>query len=724
MIQKVKRVIEFYLGYKCNLRCKYCLTDKLKDKENGVDELRGVIEKHPENIDYIIISGGEPTLFKDTVIDIIRTFDKYKFNIVTNGTNLQDIIDIYNIDKNRVMITVSWDGHINDRGFDSYNTMKTLYDMGALDGLSMVISNTSYKYLSETFTILKNEFPKILLHNKMEINIAKMNVELYDIDYDILRDQLAKMIRIHPDCKLFADVKRRCVDLFSFSTECFYMHEGVLYDNGCVERIDNKDVLTYFEVCDTCPNTECKGRMCPMTLDTIGVKKDELRTCSYCKIQDVIHEVKTDYLNESYWNNKKKNFKNMEFILTTGCNLACKYCFQPHDIHNNFTVMSKEIVDKSFDEFIVNRTKDVNELMLFGGEPILPQTLDIRNYILDKMEKTPVKLIIVTNGYHLDENEKKWYQRLKHIAAGVGVQYSMDTIPSINDIYRVNKAGQGVFDKVFSNLKEVSQIIGINNIGINSVSTIENLPYLADWGEFITKNILGKYCNNFSLRFDQSRVDKMTDEEIKIVEDSFNKVIEYYESGRIDPVLIRTFFNMVKSEGYDKEYLLPGCEMCSKGVTVDPKGRVIPCHLFMSTDDEEMDELTIKNMITGEFNPDFRNIMDYCGSKYILKGIDKYCGDCDCLWECVKCKGAQIKNGAIENPLPFTCQINTLRHKIKINKLGHRFDAFTEKERDQFIQDFEDLRALIQSNELDKATEANIAELLLDMEKIYKERMW
>ena len=722
MIRKEPRVIEFYVGSKCNLRCEYCDIDKSLDIVNGVEKLRPIIEKYSNSVDIVIISGGEPTLYKNEVMSIVKEFRNMKFNIVTNGTNLNDILDIFNVDTNRVLITVSWDGHINDRGFDSYDTIKHLYSIDALDSISMVISNGNYKYIEKTINTIKNEFPRILLHEKLIVDLARISDDKYDIDLNILKDQLNKLIRIYPSCKLFSSKNDLCQDLFEFKTECFSMHNGILYEKGCIERIENDVYVEYTKMCQSCKNTECRARMCPMTVDIVGVNPINMHNLSYCKIHDIIHQVKEEYNNEVYWNDKKDKLINVELILTTGCNLRCKYCFQPHNIHNNYKVMTNSIVDKVFDEFIY-KNKNVRELMLFGGEPILPQTLSVRQHILEKIKSTDLSLIIVTNGYNLSEDEINWYKLAKQQCKNISVQFSIDTIKNINDKYRVNVSGKGVFDVVLENLKTVSKIVGVNNVGINSVATTDNLPYLADWGSFITSNILHKYCNNFSLRFDQSRPYKMSKSEISIVKDSFNKVIDYYEKGRIDPSIIRAFFNMVKSDEFDRDYLIPGCEMCSKGVTIDPSGRVIPCHLFMSDNELDMKDYIIRDMNTGLFTENFKDIVNICGGKYIMKGIDKYCGDCECQWECVKCKGAQLKNGSISTPLQFTCKINTVRHEIEKERLGERFKPFTDKERVEFINDIKSLESEIHF-ENDPTVQEEFIKILHDVRQVAKERMW
>lgn len=93
----------------CNLKCKKCdYINMLKNKDLRYiifDEVFDVIEKYIEYIDNIIISGGEPLLFRNEMLRIVYFAKKHKKGvwIYTNlFRNVDDIID----DVNKVVVDV------------------------------------------------------------------------------------------------------------------------------------------------------------------------------------------------------------------------------------------------------------------------------------------------------------------------------------------------------------------------------------------------------------------------------------------------------------------------------------------------------------------------------------------------------------------------------------------------------------------------------------------
>lgn len=79
----------------CNFRCGWCHNGGLLnpspefDTKNVLDDL--LINQR--NINHVVISGGEPTIHSQQLIDFIRKLKKYRFNVKldTNGSN-PDII--------------------------------------------------------------------------------------------------------------------------------------------------------------------------------------------------------------------------------------------------------------------------------------------------------------------------------------------------------------------------------------------------------------------------------------------------------------------------------------------------------------------------------------------------------------------------------------------------------------------------------------------------------
>ena len=137
------------------------------------------------------------------------------------------------------------------------------------------------------------------------------------------------------------------------------------------------------------------------------------------------------------------------------CNLRCRYCFYD-DVSNSRACknmgllsheMAKELIEKAF-----AATEDGGSIhFLFqGGEPTLAG-LDFFRFFLETersmQRKISVFHSIQTNGICLDE---EWASFFKTNSFLVGV--SLDGTRENHDLYRMDAAGQGTWDKVTSTI--------------------------------------------------------------------------------------------------------------------------------------------------------------------------------------------------------------------------------------------------------------------------------
>ncbi len=139
-------------------------------------------------------------------------------------------------------------------------------------------------------------------------------------------------------------------------------------------------------------------------------------------------------------------------ILTSDCNLQCKYCFGEslddfdedfgNDIEIDYDLPRNLNYDlELLDKFCRQDPECV--LTFYGGEPLMqPEKL---RQIMDKV--TPKHYMIQTNGLLLDKLEPKYINRFHTILA------SIDGEEALTDHYR----GNGTFRKVINNLKLIKQ---------------------------------------------------------------------------------------------------------------------------------------------------------------------------------------------------------------------------------------------------------------------------
>ncbi len=139
-------------------------------------------------------------------------------------------------------------------------------------------------------------------------------------------------------------------------------------------------------------------------------------------------------------------------ILTSDCNLQCKYCFGESldDFDEDFGDEIEVDYDlprvASYDLDLLNNfcRKDKDCVLTFyGGEPLMQ-----REKLRQIMDKVNSKLFMIqTNGLLLDELEPKYVNRFHTILV------SLDGQEELTDFYR----GKGTFRKVIDNLKLIKK---------------------------------------------------------------------------------------------------------------------------------------------------------------------------------------------------------------------------------------------------------------------------
>jgi uncharacterized protein len=138
-------------------------------------------------------------------------------------------------------------------------------------------------------------------------------------------------------------------------------------------------------------------------------------------------------------------------ILTTDCNLQCKYCFGEsmddfdedfREIEVAYDLPRKVTYDVGILEKFCRKDPDC-VLTFYGGEPLL--CVDTIKQVMDTFE--PRRFMIQTNGLLLDQLEPEYVNRFHTLLV------SIDGEEALTDYYR----GTGTFRKVIKNLKLITQ---------------------------------------------------------------------------------------------------------------------------------------------------------------------------------------------------------------------------------------------------------------------------
>ena len=109
------------LGLACNLECKYCLRDMGRERVPRLNDLmrRYVTQLTPEVTEALIVTGGEPLLYKNRMYELFELNSNVHKKILTNGLLLDDALADY-CNKNQIELMLSHDGEPTEylRGVD------------------------------------------------------------------------------------------------------------------------------------------------------------------------------------------------------------------------------------------------------------------------------------------------------------------------------------------------------------------------------------------------------------------------------------------------------------------------------------------------------------------------------------------------------------------------------------------------------------------------------
>ena len=132
---------------------------------------------------------------------------------------------------------------------------------------------------------------------------------------------------------------------------------------------------------------------------------------------------------------------NICFVITYDCNFSCEYCYEDKErLHNKR--LTQEMVDRVF-----MNVSNLEEVGLFGGEPLLPTNRKIIEYIIQKT--TPnTRLSVITNGYYLKEFVELLAQRPIR-----KIQVTIDGSEPYHDSVRILRGGGATYKRIMEGVE-------------------------------------------------------------------------------------------------------------------------------------------------------------------------------------------------------------------------------------------------------------------------------
>lgn len=367
---------------------------------------------------------------------------------------------------------------------------------------------------------------------------------------------------------------------------------------------------------------------------------------------------------------------NISLIPILACNLSCKYCYSNNK--SKIQYISEEMVKTAFEFFCNNYDFSFCRIdFVSGGEPLFDQNylkkiiLDIRK-ILDEYNKDYL-FWLCTNGVLLNSEITKF---LNDNNVNIGI--SLDGEKEINDINRVDIYGNGTYDKVYKNVKDI----------LNNPKLSRNFKNL--WNSSVitadTNSIVSVMKNSFDIGFENLQMKTVWSNDSRI-KPSLEKIIKLYSNLKeymLELVMnnnIKEFLTICNENDSFGKILLRliiqsgVTRRCNAGVnkfSLSPEGNLYPCDSFLNND-----AFCVGNIFNG-FNSNYDKFYSIRTDK-----IDK-CSKC---WACYVCGGdcfynSFINNNDILDPDIDTCKINKKIIELTVNLIISSYERnpiFMEK---------------------------------------------
>lgn len=371
-----------------------------------------------------------------------------------------------------------------------------------------------------------------------------------------------------------------------------------------------------------------------LLMDIVYVSKNELdEICKLTCTGDLMFEkgiyVQNEEIDQRALNVLREKYLNIAdniqilyLIVTTKCNLGCKYCYIENNVCNNFReeFMTTEVAKGAIDKY-VNYLKEHDlkkaEVILYGGEPLV-NWITVK-WIIEYINsfKMDIEISIVSNATLMDD-ETIQFMNNNHVKIGI----SLDGPKEINDINRIYRNNnKSVYDRVFKTiqlLREQSVEFGLS-ITI-SEDFIDNKERVLEWLKTIPVD--GIFYNLYHYSIDDGTWVEHYKKSSEFLIDSFKELIEFRQL--VEGRQYRKYESLLESKFMFSDCASIGCNQ----VTIRPNGDISICHCYSKTN---------KYIIGNINNLDFEQIVKSKEAqfwRYRSPIFNEKCLDCEGLFIC------------------------------------------------------------------------------------------
>jgi len=348
--------------------------------------------------------------------------------------------------------------------------------------------------------------------------------------------------------------------------------ESKLIINSLMGTMDEIDIKTY--------NTIARWQ----PLETIAPENSEERELyeslnqrGYLVEDDAAEKGKKQELLEALRSNDKKHresYQYLTFIMTYDCNFRCPYCFEGEATHKT-ELMTTAQIDAALNHFGAS----VENILLFGGEPLLPKTREVIEYLYER--KPDVLYAIITNGYYVLE----FMDILKKMRIDY-IQITLDGTEEVHNRSRCLANGEPTFAKIMAGIEKCLQA------GFNTKIRMNLSKESFDTGMQIQQDLLQRFDNNENLSFEIAPLFDVPDpEKLDILSNMFTNYVDLDYAERAKRNVVLASMSPVVSAlatGIPVRPLYNFCYAHDKKFVVDPYGRLFTCLVSVGKDGLEV----------------------------------------------------------------------------------------------------------------------------------------
>ena len=313
------------------------------------------------------------------------------------------------------------------------------------------------------------------------------------------------------------------------------------------------------------------------------------------------------------------------------CNLNCDYCFASQGkFHGERALMSFEVGKRALDFLIENSGTRTNlEVDFFGGEPLMnwevvKQLVEYARSV-EKQHGKNFRFTLTTNGVLIDDDVIDFANREMS-----NVVLSLDGRKEINDLKRVDYAGNGSYDIIVPKFKKMVESRGGKAYYMRGTFTHANPDFtkdvfhMADLG-FTELSMEPVVCA-------PSDTAALTAEDMEIVKEQYEILAKDMLRRQREGHPITFYHYMLDLTGGPCIYKrISGCGSGTEYMAVTPWGDLYPCHQFVGDE-----EFKLGDIWTGVTNNNIREEFRSCNVY-----ARPECNDC---WAKLYCSGGCAAN--------------------------------------------------------------------------------